>query len=92
MTPIPLDKILTYDIKATGPDAVARSLSGGNQQKVVLAREVDLGSKVIVFDQPTRGLDLGAMDNIHRTILNEKQEGQGYCSDFHGTVGDLWLV
>src|SRR5690606_11627837 len=64
------------DIKATGSDAVARSLSGGNQQKVVLAREVDLGSKVIVFDQPTRGLDLGAMDNIHRTILSEKQKGK----------------
>ena len=70
------EKIRTYDIKATGPDAVARSLSGGNQQKVVLAREVDLGSKVIVFDQPTRGLDLGAMDNIHRTILSEKQKGK----------------
>lgn len=70
------EKIRAYDIKATGPDAVARSLSGGNQQKVVLAREVDLGSKVIVFDQPTRGLDLGAMDNIHRTILSEKQKGK----------------
>ncbi|MCB0054581.1 MAG: ATP-binding cassette domain-containing protein, partial [Caldilinea sp.] len=70
------EKIRAYDIKATGPDAVARSLSGGNQQKVVLAREVDLGSKVIVFDQPTRGLDLGAMDNIHRTILNEKRQGK----------------
>ena len=70
------EKIRTYDIKATGPDAVARSLSGGNQQKVVLAREVDLGSRVIVFDQPTRGLDLGAMDNIHRIILNEKQKGK----------------
>lgn len=70
------EKIGAYDIKATGPDAVARSLSGGNQQKVVLAREVDLGSKVIVFDQPTRGLDLGAMDNIHRTILSEKQQGK----------------
>lgn len=70
------EKMRVYDVKATGPDAVARSLSGGNQQKVVLAREVDLGSKVIVFDQPTRGLDLGAMDNIHRTILQEKQKGK----------------
>lgn len=70
------EKIAAYDIKATGPNAVARSLSGGNQQKVVLAREVDLGGKVIVFDQPTRGLDLGAMDNIHRIILSEKQKGK----------------
>ncbi|MCB0044051.1 MAG: ABC transporter ATP-binding protein [Caldilineaceae bacterium] len=70
------EKIHAYDIKATGPDATAKSLSGGNQQKVVLAREVDLGKRVIVFDQPTRGLDLGAIDNIHRTILNEKKKGK----------------
>jgi simple sugar transport system ATP-binding protein len=68
------EKILAYDVRATGPDAVARSLSGGNQQKIILAREVDLGSEVIVFDQPTRGLDLGAIEHIHRTILNEKKK------------------
>jgi simple sugar transport system ATP-binding protein len=70
------EQIQAYDVKATGPDAVARSLSGGNQQKVILAREVDMGSQVIVFDQPTRGLDLGATDHIHRTILNEKKKGK----------------
>lgn len=69
-------KIRDYDVKATGPDAVVRSLSGGNQQKVILAREVDMGSETIVFDQPTRGLDLGAIDHIHRTILSEKQKGK----------------
>ena len=63
-------------MKATGPDAVARSLSGGNQQKVILAREVDMGSEVIVFDQPTRGLDLGAIEHVHRTILDEKKKGK----------------
>lgn len=70
------DKIRDYEIKATGPDALARSLSGGNQQKVILAREVDMGSQAIVFDQPTRGLDLGAIDHIHRTILSEKAKGK----------------
>lgn len=70
------DKIREYDVKAPGPDTVVRNLSGGNQQKVILAREVDLGSEVIVFDQPTRGLDLGAIDHIHRTILNEKKKGK----------------
>lgn len=70
------EKILAYDVKATGPDAVAKSLSGGNQQKVILAREVDLGSEVIIFDQPTRGLDLGAIEHIHRTILAEKVKGK----------------
>lgn len=70
------EKVLDYDVKATGPDAVVRSLSGGNQQKVILAREVDLGTEVILFDQPTRGLDLGAIDHIHRTILSEKRKGK----------------
>lgn len=70
------ERIREYEIKATGPDAVTRSLSGGNQQKVILAREVDMGSEVIVFDQPTRGLDVGAIDHIHRTILNEKKKGK----------------
>ena len=70
------EKLRAYDVKATGPDAVARSLSGGNQQKVILAREVDLGGEVIIFDQPTRGLDLGAIEHIHRTILAEKTKGK----------------
>ena len=70
------EKIRAYDVKATGPDAVARSLSGGNQQKVILAREVDMGSEVIIFDQPTRGLDLGAIEHIQRTILDEKKKGK----------------
>jgi len=70
------EKIEAFDVKATGPDAIARSLSGGNQQKIVLSREVDVGREVIIFDQPTRGLDLGAIDHIHRTILNEKKKGK----------------
>lgn len=69
-------RIQAYDVKATGPEAAARSLSGGNQQKAILAREVDMGSELIVFDQPTRGLDLGAIENVHRTILNEKNKGK----------------
>jgi simple sugar transport system ATP-binding protein len=69
-------KMQAYDVKTTGADAVARSLSGGNQQKVILAREVDMGSEVILFDQPTRGLDLGAIDHIHQTILDEKKKGK----------------
>ena len=68
--------IADYNIKAPGPDAAARGLSGGNQQKLVLAREVDCGDKLIVFDQPTRGLDLGAIDNVHRTILAQREKGK----------------
>ena len=62
-----------HAVKATGPDDLARSLSGGNQQKVVLGREVDLGKSLMVFNQPTRGLDMGAVDRIHKVILSEKE-------------------
>lgn len=70
------EKINEYDVKATGPDSLAGKLSGGNQQKIILAREVDIGTDVLIFDQPTRGLDLGATDHIHRTILEEKKKGK----------------
>jgi len=70
------EKISNYEVKATGPDSLAGSLSGGNQQKVILAREVDIGNEVIIFDQPTRGLDLGAIDHIHRIILEQKKQGK----------------
>ena len=65
--------IQKHAVKATGPDDIARSLSGGNQQKVVLGREVDLGKSLMVFNQPTRGLDMGAVDRIHKVILSEKE-------------------
>jgi simple sugar transport system ATP-binding protein len=68
--------IADYRIKAPGPDVPAKSLSGGNQQRVVLAREVDRGEKIIIFDQPTRGLDLGAIDHIHKIILSQREKGK----------------
>ncbi len=69
-------EIEEYSIKAPSPEAIAHGLSGGNQQKVILAREVDNGEKVIVFDQPTRGLDLGAVNHIHQIILDERGRGK----------------
>lgn len=71
-----LEEIREYSIKAPSPEAIVRGLSGGNQQKVILAREVDNGEKVIIFDQPTRGLDLGAVNHIHKVILEEKAKGK----------------
>jgi len=68
--------IKSYDIKAPGPNAVVKGLSGGNQQKVIVAREVNTGTSIIVFDQPTRGLDLGAIDYVHKTILAEREKGK----------------
>jgi len=66
-----------FNIKAPGPDAQIRGLSGGNQQKVILAREVGNAGKILVMDQPTRGLDLGAINNIHNNILTEAKNGKG---------------
>lgn len=70
------DRIDSHRVKATGPNDIARWLSGGNQQKVVLAREVDLGTRLLVLNQPTRGLDMGAVDRIHKVILDEKKNNK----------------
>ena len=50
-------------------------MSGGNQQKAIIAREIEEHSKLIIFVQPTRGLDIGAIENIHRQILAERDKG-----------------
>lgn len=63
-----------HRIKATGWSDLGGSLSGGNQQKLVLGREVDVGKKLLVLNQPTRGLDMGAVDRIHHVIMEEKKE------------------
>jgi ABC-type uncharacterized transport system ATPase subunit len=66
-----------YGIMTPGRDAVIKSLSGGNLQKVILARELAGKPALIVASQPTRGLDVGAMEYIHRRILQEKERGAG---------------
>lgn len=70
------DSIKKYAIKAPDHTVTVGSLSGGNQQKMVVAREVDMGDKLIIFDQPTRGLDLGAINYVHKTILGERDKGK----------------
>lgn len=71
------DIIRNDRVKATGPEEMARSLSGGNQQKMVLAREIDVGTKVLVLNQPSRGLDMGAVERIHAAILEQRRRGKG---------------
>ena len=66
--------IARHRVKATGWSDLAGGLSGGNQQKLVLGREVDVGTRLLVFNQPTRGLDMGAVDRIHRVIMEEKEK------------------
>ena len=69
------DLIGAYGIKTAGRDAVAQSLSGGNLQKVMLARELAGKPAILVASQPTRGLDVGAMEYIHQRILEERERG-----------------
>lgn len=69
--------IENYDVRSgQGIHTVTRSMSGGNQQKAIIAREIELDSKLIIFVQPTRGLDIGAIENIHRQILAERDKGK----------------
>jgi ABC-type sugar transport system ATPase subunit len=62
-------------IVASGPEHKAENLSGGNQQKLVLAKWLALGPKVYILDEPTRGVDVGAKDEIHRIILSLVEDG-----------------
>ena len=65
-----------YDIRS-GQGAVtqARSMSGGNQQKAIIAREIDKDSKLLIAVQPTRGLDVGAIENIHKQLVKHRDAG-----------------
>ncbi|MEJ5185091.1 MAG: ABC transporter ATP-binding protein [Rectinemataceae bacterium] len=66
-----------FDIRAgQGPATRAMSMSGGNQQKAILAREIDLSPRLLVVAQPTRGLDVGAIENIHARLLAERDKGR----------------
>jgi simple sugar transport system ATP-binding protein len=66
-----------YDVRGGRPDTTAGSLSGGNQQKVVIARELAEEPKVTVAAQPTRGLDVGAIEFVHKRLLEQRDAGRG---------------
>jgi len=69
--------IKEYDVRGGGAQTRAGGLSGGNQQKVVLAREIDRNPRVLIAAQPTRGLDVGAIEFVHRRLIEERDEGRG---------------
>ena len=65
-----------FDIRAASSDLPTGELSGGNQQKVIIARELERGSDLIIAFQPTRGLDVGAIEYIHKQLLKERDRGK----------------
>jgi simple sugar transport system ATP-binding protein len=66
-----------YDVRAPGPEIKAKLLSGGNQQKVVLARELSGQPDLVIASQPTRGLDIGATEYVHHRMVDARSAGAG---------------
>jgi simple sugar transport system ATP-binding protein len=69
------ERIKAYDIRTPSADAKASTLSGGNQQKVVIAREFSRDLRLLVLDQPTRGLDVGSIEFIHKQTIAKRDAG-----------------
>ncbi len=69
------DIIQRFDVRPPDPGLPARALSGGNQQKLVIGRELELGPKVLLVSQPTRGVDIGAIEFIHRKLVALRDTG-----------------
>jgi len=69
--------IENFDVRSSsGPTSLARSLSGGNQQKAILAREIDRNNNLLIAVQPTRGLDVGAIESIHKHLIAERDDNK----------------
>lgn len=72
-----LSLIEGYDVRCSqGPDTIVRGMSGGNQQKVIIAREIEMPFELVIFVQPTRGLDIGAIENIRKQIVEQRDKGK----------------
>ncbi|GIG53549.1 ABC transporter ATP-binding protein [Demequina activiva] len=69
------EQVERFDVRTTSSQALTGSLSGGNQQKVVLARELARDLKLLIASQPTRGLDVGSIEFVHKRIIEERDKG-----------------
>ena len=69
------ERVADFDIRTTSTATPAGTLSGGNQQKVILAREIGRDVRLLVASQPTRGLDVGSIEFVHRRIVEERDQG-----------------
>lgn len=67
--------IQNFDVRPPNPELSAKSLSGGNQQKLIIGREFELNPKLLLVSQPTRGVDIGAIEFIHRKLIGLRDEG-----------------
>ncbi|HEX6625378.1 MAG TPA: ABC transporter ATP-binding protein, partial [Pyrinomonadaceae bacterium] len=70
-----MEVIRDFDVRPPNPDLPARALSGGNQQKLIIGREFELRPKLLLVSQPTRGVDIGAIEFIHRKLVSLRDEG-----------------
>jgi len=68
--------IRKFDVRGAGEATLAKSLSGGNQQKVQLARELTRGARLVVAEQPSQGVDIGAIEAIHRILVDMRDQGR----------------
>lgn len=68
-------RIEKFDIRPANGDAMVKSLSGGNAQKVIVARELDMSGKILLANQPTRGVDIGAIESIRNLISSATDSG-----------------
>jgi ABC-type uncharacterized transport system ATPase subunit len=69
------ERVKEFDVRTTSTQTPVGTLSGGNQQKVILARELGQDHKVLIASQPTRGLDVGSIEFVHRRIVQQRDEG-----------------
>ena len=70
------DKMERFDVRPRNPMLAAKSFSGGNQQKIVLAREMERDPDLLLVGQPTRGVDIGAIEFIHQQIIALRDQGK----------------
>jgi simple sugar transport system ATP-binding protein len=70
-----VSRVAEFDVRTTSVGTPARTLSGGNQQKVIVAREVSRDIGVLLASQPTRGLDVGSIEFVHRRIIEQRDQG-----------------
>ena len=70
------EKMASFDIRPPSPGLRITAFSGGNQQKLVLAREIDCNPSILIVGQPTRGVDIGAIEFIHRRLVELRDGGK----------------